>query len=348
MSEEMSILETEHPITHVEPVKKRFGFYLKLLLLLFTFVALGLIAAGSTLLSLNNPPASFPVNEPVVITPGTQVRAITEQLKAEGVVQSQQLLYYVLVFMHDPADLKASTYVFDEPLDTLAVARRLTEGDFDTDLIRLTHIEGESVALLANRADSLLPDFDEEYFVTEAQQHEGKLYPETYFIPVTYTASELLALMLETYTETTQSLRPAFASSTLSEDEVIILASILEREANSPESMGIVSGILQNRLAIDMPLQADATIEYVIETPLGELPPGQLAAELRELDSPYNTYLYTGLPPTPIGNPGLEAITAALQPTESDYFYYVTGNDGEFYYAETYNQHLQNIELHLR
>jgi len=143
-------------------------------------------------------------------------------------------------------------------------------------------------------------------------------------------------------------LQSQIAQSEFTEAEILILASILEREANSPESMGIVSGILQNRLAINMPLQADATIEYVLETPLGELPPGQLAAELRELDSPYNSYLNLGLPPTPIGNPGLTAIKAVLNPVETDYFYYVTDADGAFYYAETYDQHLQNIERYLR
>ena len=97
-----------------------------------------------------------------------------------------------------------------------------------------------------------------------------------------------------------------------------------------------------------MALQADASIEYVIETPLGELPPGQLAESLREIDSPYNTYLYPGLPPTPIGHPGMDAIMAVLEPADTEYFYYITGNDGEFYYAETYNQHLTNIERHLR
>jgi UPF0755 protein len=154
--------------------------------------------------------------------------------------------------------------------------------------------------------------------------------------------------MRETYTQTTQPLREQIAASSLTENEMLILASILEREANSPESMSIVSGILQNRLAIGMPLQADATIEYVLDTPLGELPPGQLAAKLRELDSPYNTYLYLGLPPTPIGNPGLTAITAVLNPRETPYFYYVTGNDGKFYYAESYNEHLRNIDRYLR
>lgn len=97
-----------------------------------------------------------------------------------------------------------------------------------------------------------------------------------------------------------------------------------------------------------MPLQADATIEYVLETPLNELAPGELAENLRALDSPYNTYLYRGLPPTPIGNPGLTAITAVLEPTPSEYFFYITGSDGNFYYAETLDAHNQNVTRYLR
>jgi len=143
-------------------------------------------------------------------------------------------------------------------------------------------------------------------------------------------------------------LREQIELSPLSEYEALILASIIEREANDEESMKMVSGILQNRLKIGMALQADASIEYTIGTPLNELPPGQLASELRETESPYNTYLNTGLTPTPIGNPGLMAIKAALNPTPSDNFFYITGNDGEFYYAETLKGHNQNIARYLR
>ena len=348
MPEEPQPIEPDVDTVIQEPRKSSLTFYLKLIFLTSIIILAGVLFSGWVLYNLNLPSADFPLNEPVTITPGTPVRTITEQLKAQGVVNSQQLLYYALVFLHNPADLKASTYMFDEPLDTLSVAKRLTEGDFDTDLIRFTHIEGETVAALAERASLVLPEFDATVFIAEARQYEGRLYPETYFVPSTYTALELIALMRETYTQMTQPLREQIAASSLSENEILILASVLEREANSPESMSIVSGILQNRLAIDMPLQADATIEYVLDTPLGKLPPGQLAAELRELDSPYNTYLYLGLPPSPIGNPGLTAITAVLNPTETTYFYYVTGNDGKFYYAETYNQHLQNIDRYLR
>lgn len=106
-------------------------------------------------------------------------------------------------------------------------------------------------------------------------------------------------------------------------EEILALASIIEREANSPDSMKLVSSVLQNRLEIGMALQADASIEYVLDKPLKELTPEDL-----KIDSPYNTYLYTGLPPTPIGNPGLDAIMAVLQPAESEYFYYITDEEG--------------------
>ena len=138
------------------------------------------------------------------------------------------------------------------------------------------------------------------------------------------------------------------SASTLSEYDVLILASIVEREANDEESMRMVAGIFQNRLDIGMALQADASIEYVLDVPINELREGELAQSLRELDSPYNTYLYPGLPPTPIGNPGLQAISAVLNPLPSDYYYYITGNDGVFYYAETLDEHNANIARYLR
>jgi UPF0755 protein len=121
------------------------------------------------------------------------------------------------------------------------------------------------------------------------------------------------------------------------------LASIIEREANSPESMKMVSGILQNRLTIDMPLQADASIEYILDKPLNALLPEDL-----KIDSPYNTYLNRGLPPTPIGNPGLTAIEAVLEPTLSKYLFYITDETGEFHYAEDFDQHRANIQRYLR
>ena len=179
----------------------------------------------------------------------------------------------------------------------------------------------------------------------EAEKHEGRLYPDTYLVPKTFTDIELLDLMLKTFDEkVTVPYQKEIAQDKLSLDEIIILASILEREANDEESMKMVSGILRNRLDIKMPLQADASIEYVLDKKLSELSP----ADLKEIDSPYNTYLNLGLPPTAIGNPGLKAILAALRPAQTDYLYYLTDKEGNFHYAKTYAEHLKNINRYLR
>lgn len=314
------------------------------LLLILSLAVLGLaIFTYGYVQVLNEPTTIFPVNEPIVIEPGTEVRTITKILEQEDVVRSGTFLYYTLVFLHEPTDVKASTYIFHEPITTLEVARRLTEGDFDTDLVRLTHYEGERVRQLAKRAASVLPDFDTAAFIAAAEPLEGTLFPDTYFVPATYTDEELLRLMSETFSEKMNERSAAIAAHPLTEEEIVILASIIEREANSPESKKLVAGVLLNRLEIDMPLQADASIEYVLDKPLSELTPADL-----EIDSPYNTYRNRGLPPTPIGNPGLETIDAVLNPTETNYFYYLTDPEGNFHYAESYQEHQQNIARYLR
>ena len=298
--------------------------------------------------TFNQPSRDFPVGQPIVIAEGMTVKDIAQTLAEQEVVKLESFFYVLLATLYEPSQIKASTYQFDTPITALEVAARLTRGEYTADLVRLTHFEGERVDQLAEQAAALLTDFDANEFVVLATPHEGKLYPETYFLPEKYTAEELVDLLLRTYSDKTEPLETAIAEYPLSELEVLTLASIIEREANSPESMQMVSGILQNRLAINMALQADASIEYVLDTPLGELPPGQLAIELRELESPYNTYLNVGLPPTPIGNPGLDAIVAVLNPTPSRYLFYITSNDGDFYYAETLQEHNTNISRYLR
>ena len=276
------------------------------------------------------------------------VRDIAREFAGANVVRIQSLLYAALVFNYDPTEIKASEYVFTEPLTTLQIAKRLTEGDYNSELVRLTFIEGERATTYGERAATVLENFDAETFRELAEPLEGKLYPETYLVPPDFTEAQLVDHLVAGYETAIAPRRASIEASPFSEYEVLILASIIEREANTPDSMRMVSGILQNRLALGMPLQADATIEYALDMPIAKLPEGQLAAELRETDSPYNTYLNKGLPPTPIGNPGIEAITAVLEPTPSRYLFYITGNNGEFYYAETLVEHNENIARYLR
>jgi|AntRauTorckE6833_2_1112554.scaffolds.fasta_scaffold03150_4 UPF0755 protein len=314
------------------------------LLLLIGFLLLCTI--GTLLLwiqNLNQAPRDFPVGQIFTIEEGMSVKEITDLLEDVGVVKSKDLLYYSLILFHEPTSLKASGYRFDQPVTTSEVATILTEGDFDTDLISFTHIEGERVTDIANRASLKLKEFNQERFLINALPQEGKLFPETYYIPPSFDDEDLLELMVDTFEVKIAQYDSEIEEHSLNFEEVIILASIIEREANTISSMKAVSSVLQNRLEIDMALQADASIEYILEKPLSELTPEDL-----EIDSPYNTYLYRGLPPTPIGNPGLDSIEAVLRPNISNYFYYITDDDGTFHFAETYQQHLKNIETYLR
>ncbi len=313
------------------------------------FLSLFLLCLGVALFGMwafshyQAPPQNFPINTPIEIKSGASISAIADQLAREQVVSSGALLYITLLWQYEPSDVKASVYIFDTPLSILDVAKRLTEGDFDTNLVSFTHVEGERASHIAEAAAEILPNFNSVTFLSKATPLEGKLFPETYRIPVTYNETQLIELMQGMYEQVLIPLRPTIASSSMTEHQVITLASIVEREANTPESMKMVSGILQNRLAINMPLQADASIEYTLDKPLKEL-----TAEDLKVDSPYNTYTNRGLPPTPIGNPGKAAIEAVLFPTPSDYLFYITDNDGNFHYAKTFAEHNKNIEEYLR
>jgi UPF0755 protein len=321
------------------------GRFFKRLLLLIIFICLTAAGFGYLLLTkiLVTPPTDFPTDVPITIDEGMGVRAITALLAERGYVQSELVLYAHLVLWHDPSTIKASTYRFATPVSTSELATELTQGHFGGDLLRFVHIEGERADHIAEKAAAILPDFSKSEFITLATPHEGKLFPDTYFLPKDYTAPELLELLLTTFATKTAPLADKIAVHDLSLPDILILASIIEREANSEESMRRVSGILQTRLRIGMALQVDASLEPVLGKPLSELTPEDL-----ERENPYNTYQNAGLPPTPIGNPGLVAIEAVLDPIFTNDLFYITGTDGEFYYAETFDQHKINVARYLR
>jgi UPF0755 protein len=312
-----------------------FGF------LIFSFGTLFVIAAVG-IWWLNEPPRTVQYPQSFTVTPGEGARAISADLATRNIVRSETLLNLILAGFFDPTTIKASTYVIESPMTTFDIASKLIEGDFGNDLVRFTHIEGESVDKLAVAAAEL-PNINQDVFIALARPYEGRLFPDTYFIRDDFTEQELVNLLVQSFNEAIAPLEAAINASAYELDEILILASIIEREANSEESMRLVASVFQNRIEIGMPLQADASIEYILDKPLSELTPVDL-----DIDSPYNTYINPGLPPTPIGNPGLQAITAVLEPIPSDYFYYLTDESGVFHYAETYDQHLRNIDRYLR
>jgi UPF0755 protein len=174
---------------------------------------------------------------------------------------------------------------------------------------------------------------------------EGYMFPDTYHFFANATAEEVATKLLE---EMEANVEVAGISDNLSEavptiHDALTLASIVEREVRSPDDMATVAGLFYNRLEIGMALQADSTVNYFTgkDTP-------SVSLSDTEIESLYNTYLHTGLPPGAISNPGLNALQAVADPVSTDYFYFLTSPEGDVYYATTFEEHIVNRSLYLR
>ena len=208
--------------------------------------------------------------------------------------------------------------------------------------MRVTFPEGSASFDMARILADELPGFDAAAFLALAKPDEGMLFPDTYYFLPGMTPQTVVTRLTDTFAQKTASLAPDIAASGHSEEEILTMASLVEREAATPTDRRIVAGILWKRIAQSMRLQVDAPFGY-----LHQSDSYQPTAADTESDSPYNTYRHDGLPPTPIANPGLDAIDAALHPTATPYFYYVTGKDGVMHYAKTFDEHKTNIAKYL-
>ncbi len=176
---------------------------------------------------------------------------------------------------------------------------------------------------------------------------EGVYFPDTYLIPVDETLSQVANRLTAKFEEKFAPYSKGFADQGIQWTTAIRMASVVQREAANNADMPLISGIIWNRLLGDMKLQVDATVQYVRgNTPSGWWAP--VKVEDLKIDSKYNTYLYKGLPPHPISNPGLPAIEATLNPAKTDCLFYIHDKDKQTHCAKTYEEHQQNIATYLQ
>lgn len=166
---------------------------------------------------------------------------------------------------------------------------------------------------------------------------EGYLFPDTYLFTIDVTGEDVVETMSANFDEKIADIKQDVLRSKKDLSEIIIMASIIEREVQSVEDKKIVSGIFWKRIEIGMPLQADSTLTYEVGKTSAEL-----STEDLRTDSPYNTYTNRGLPPTPISNPGLDSIQAAVEPSSSPYLYFLTDEEGAVHYAKDFEEHKLN------
>lgn len=294
------------------------------------------------------PPRDFPRGAIVTIPDGSSVAEAATLLTDHHLVRFSKVLESLIrLRSFGSSSGKASVvvagdYAFPQPESTLTIAERLARGEYGIAPIKLTIPEGANTFDIAEILTKQIPNFDTKTFITLAQPREGYLFPDTYYFQPTWTPERLIRTMEKQFWTATKSLAPLIAKSGRTPEQVVIMASILEREAHTTEARRTIAGILWKRLDQGMPLQVDATFAYFTDKNTFELSLKDLATS-----SPYNTYRYRGLPIGPIANPGLDSLTTALTPIASDYWFYLSDRAGNFHYAIDFAAHKHNKAIYL-
>lgn len=329
----------------------------KLIKLLFFAFLVILILAGasgyyalflSSFNSVNKTPKQ------VVVDRGLSYRGILQKLVNEGIIKHPEPMLLLAYIYPNKANIKPGRYNIPPNLSPNACLDYLYTHKQDELTIRVP--EGVRNEVVAKWIASEMDFSDEDFlkvcsdssiiqkFNIHAENVQGYLLPDTYKIPWGLTARETLAFLLEKFQRFYGAkLQQKTKKSGMSTHEVLTLASIVEAESPLKKERPLIAGVYLNRLKKGMRLQADPTIQYA----LGGKPRRLLYKDL-EIDSPYNTYKYKGLPPGPIGNPSKSAILAVLNPTEHNYFYFVATGNGGHYFSKTAAEHQRYVNKYRR
>jgi UPF0755 protein len=344
----------------------RAGVTAMTLLAVVVFAALAVFVYRTPGGAFSEPPRTTPPlhdeGEPliVVIDPGENAQTIGRTLEELEVIRSGRL-FEVLVGLTGVDDsLEAGEYEFERGIPAVEAVQRISRGQVASRQVTIP--EGRRVSEIAQileqrgivTAEEFFSALDaagyDEPFLAHLPNNdlEGFLYPAGYAFTRNTDAGQVVAAMLRGFQDTVWEVLD-IESHPLSLLEIVTLASIVEREAATPEERPLIASVFLNRLEIGMALEADPTVQFALSLdPQNVARYGiwkeQLTLDDLEFDSPYNTYRYPGLPPGPIANPGFDSIAAVLDPADTDYFFFVSRNDGTHVFAETFEEHLQNVQ----
>jgi UPF0755 protein len=289
----------------------------------------------------------------VQVPTGAGTAEIGRALVDSGIVRDQLTFRSALYWTGASRMLKAGEYRFDRPMTALAVVEKMARGDVYTR--RITFPEGRTIQEMAKiyeaqgfgpasdfveaaRDVSLVSDLD-----PKAADLEGYLYPETYAIAHGTKASALVQMMVARFKAVFgDDLRRAADARDMSVRDAVTLASLVEKETAKPDERPLVAAVYRNRLKIGMGMQADPTVVYALQK-AGRYD-GNIRRDDLQVDSPYNTYRYAGLPPGPIASPGKPSLEAAVAPADVPYLYFVSRNDGSHVFSATLDEHNRNVQ----
>ncbi len=285
--------------------------------------------------SQNNTPKIF------VVKNGQGVREIANNLKQEGLIRDPVVFFLITRKGDLDKKIQAGDFRLNPSMNAYEVAVSLTHGTLD---IWVTVPEGYRAEEIADILAEKIPNYDKNWRQV-LNQNEGYLFPDTYLIPRDADINTIISIFKNNFQTKYDSVK-SIKTNNLSDTQTLVLASLVEREAMLEEDRSLVASVIYNRLSIGMKLDIDATLQYALgyqEDDKRWWKKG-LTNEDKKINSLYNTYTNPSLPPRPISNPGLSAISAALNPAQTDYLYYITDQNGKNRYATNLEGHNANIE----
>lgn len=281
-------------------------------------------------------------NKTFIVMEGEGTRAIVDDLKKSGLIRDPIVFFLLLKKTGIDGKIQAGQFLLSPSMTANEILQKLQVGKFD---VSVTIPEGKRAQEIADIFKDKIPQYDETWR-EKLNQNEGYLFPDTYLFPRNAGAEQVIAIMKNNFDK---KYGDVINNTTLSKNDIVILASLIEREAKQAQDRPLVSSVIHNRLDIGMKLDIDATVQYA----LGYDQIGhswwkkELTGEDLKIDSPYNTYRIPGLPPGPIANPGLASLKAAANPAQTDFIYYISDKNGNNHYAGTLEEHKININKYL-
>ena len=318
-----------------------------LTLILIPLIALGWFAY------LISPASTNPNKQEFTISKGQDIDLIGKNLKDAGFIRSP-LAFKIIVYLNKlPSKIQAGYFSLSASDSTQDIAKSLTKAL--SKQVMITIPEGLRRQEVANiiidklQTSKLKHTFNPDLFISQTVALEGQLFPDTYAFPENVDTKQAIDLLHSKYLQVLKDLKIVDKDIT----RITILASLIEKEAGQDSERAEISGVINNRLTENWPIQIDATIQYFISNNRCRIRicdwwPKDLTQDDLILPSPYNTYKNQGLPPTPIANPGRKSLAAAKNPKSTTAWFYLHGLDGVIRFANTIEQHNKNVCLYLK
>jgi UPF0755 protein len=273
------------------------------------------------------------------VTQGEGVRQIANDLKAQGLIKDPIIFFLLIKQKGIGQKIQAGEFQLSPSMSAGRIADVL---QLATDDVRVTIPEGkraEEIAAIFKEHFSNYQDSWEQQLVSQ----EGYLFPDTYSFDKSADITTIVSTMEENFAKKYANITDG-QKTALTKAQIITIASIVEREAKFEQDRPLVASVIMNRLNAGMPLQVDATVQYAIGTPTNWWPTLTDSGNNYAPSSPFNSYTNTGLPPTPISNPGIEAIKAVINAPQTNYLFYVSDKSGVNHYEVTGEEHQADIE----